>query len=32
MEKIQEEVVILKCRIGDMFNAALEFGGPKLVD
>ncbi|CAD8079069.1 unnamed protein product [Paramecium sonneborni] len=32
IEKMQEEVVLLKCRIGDMFNAALEFGGTKLVD
>ncbi|CAK71851.1 unnamed protein product (macronuclear) [Paramecium tetraurelia] len=32
MEKIQEEVIALKCRIGDMLNTAQEFGGAQLVD
>ncbi|CAD8156378.1 unnamed protein product [Paramecium octaurelia] len=32
IEKIQEEVIILKCRIGDMLNTAQEFGGAQLVD
>jgi hypothetical protein len=29
---MQDEVINLKCKIGDMFNAALDLGGPSLVD
>lgn len=32
MDILQEQIITLKCRLGDLFNAALEYGGPKLVD
>ena len=29
---IEEEMIKLKCQMGDIFNAAIEFGGTKLSD
>ncbi|CAD8085999.1 unnamed protein product [Paramecium sonneborni] len=32
IEQLQEEIISLKCRIGDMLNTASDIGGSKLVD